>query len=92
MKLYFFRHQAAGVLHANPYTSCPGAADEAAMMASMDATYGKCHPKTGERYWLRVVEVDSDAPPPAPAGDSGNGGSGSLKDLVASGKGHVSNP
>jgi hypothetical protein len=95
MRVWFYRHQAAGVCHANPF-SAPLSDEQLEMMrASVRASHGEYHPRTGECYWDRVECVDTDAPPPpvAPADPSQAGkGAGLFADLVASGEGRIENP
>jgi len=93
MRIYYYRHQAAGVCHAHPFSAPPSAEQLEAMRAAMRAAHGPVHPKTGAPYWDRVVEVETDRlPEPAPAGGDSSSGSGEMSELRAEGKGHVANP
>lgn len=99
MKVHFLRHQAHGVCAEFPFAEKPSELQERAVARLLAARYGERHPKTGERYWFRVYEVEvlgpSDVPkpppPPAPAGEAGKG-SGPLADLEAAGTGRIKNP
>ena len=56
---YFFRHQALGVDSARPMASAPGNAELAAFAVEMEERFGATHPKTGEPYWIKVLEVEN---------------------------------
>ena len=62
MKLYYLRHQAAGILHAHPFTSEPTAEELEPLLTKCRAAHGDKHPKTGVEYWTKVVEIDTDKP------------------------------
>ena len=75
-RVYFLRHQAAGVLHELPFKAEPNELQIAAVKAHCVRRWGKEHPKTG-RYWLRIVHFSvlaSNIPEfdtPAPGKDNG---------------------
>jgi len=57
-KIYFVRHQAAGIVHEYPFASQPNAAQQAAVAKLCLQRFGSTHPKTKEEYWTTIVEVD----------------------------------
>lgn len=93
----FVRHQAAGVLYDFPFADEPTAKQLDALTAFCELRHGKAHPKTGEPYWLRVVEVTvlgaSDAPRVGPVGVVGNDSAeATVPEFSVDGIGSVSNP
>ena len=58
MKIYFLRHQAAGIVHKYPFSSPPTNEQRAAVERECFQQHGASHPKTGESYWMTVVDVD----------------------------------
>lgn len=66
-KVYFARHQAQGTLWDFPFAERPSDAQLAALNARCAHSHGVAHPKTGEPYWLAVLEVQvmgaGDMPP-----------------------------
>jgi len=99
MKLYFLRHQAAGVLHEWPFTEPPSEVQLAPILARLMVLYGLSHPKTKASYWTRIVEAEALGPndipnapiPGAPSGEPGTG-RGAVTGLVGGGTGSVRNP
>lgn len=64
-KIYFYRHQAAGVLHDMPFADPPTKAQCKALDALMLLKHGAHHKKELEKepadrrpYWSQVVAVD----------------------------------
>ena len=96
MKVYFFRHQAGGVVVQYPFAKPPTEAQQEAVARELFQTFGAEHPKTGEAYWLKVVEVDvlgpSDVPVVPERGLRVAVPSAAAGDMVASGTGNVANP
>jgi hypothetical protein len=92
--IFFVRHQAAGVLHDFPFEQAPSGGQVAAIARALETLHGDAHPKTGEPYWLRVVEVPLLGPEDvaAPAGARGGVGSGELEQLRGDGAGEIRNP
>jgi hypothetical protein len=74
MKLYFVRHQAAGVLHDTPFAAPPSGTELALLLARCEASHGKTHPKTGAAYWAKVICVDTDKPVDHPERSRTHGG------------------
>ena len=58
MKIYFLRHQAAGIVHKYPFSSPPTDEQRAAVERECFQQHGAAHPKTGESYWMTVVDVE----------------------------------
>ena len=62
MKLYFLRHQAAGILHDAPFSAPPTQAEIAPLLNRCATSHGNTHHKTGEDYWTKVICVDTSLP------------------------------
>ena len=100
MKIYCIRHQAAGVVFEYPFASPPSDAQVDAVRAFVDGRHGAKHPKTGQQYWMRIVEVGvleggqlpAVDPPVREGYDCKGTGTGEFADLVAHGEGFVKNP
>jgi hypothetical protein len=58
MKIFFYRHQAGGVLWQFPFKSQPTEQDCAVLRAMMVMRHGFKHPKTTEPYWDRIVSIE----------------------------------
>ena len=57
-KVFFVRHQAAGVMHEFPFADHPSNAQLVAVLKIAEQRHGASHPKTKEAYWARVVDLD----------------------------------
>jgi len=57
MKVYFVRHQAAGVVHQFPFAQEPSAEQVALVREHCAQSFGTEHDKLGE-FWTKVVSVD----------------------------------
>lgn len=61
-KIYFIRHQAAGIVTKDgaplAFGQPPTEAQFSAVERECFLTHGDRHKKTGEFYWTKVVEVD----------------------------------
>lgn len=91
-KVYFVRHQAAGVLWDCPFSAAPGAAQLDALKQRCEQRHGESHPKSGEAYWLTVVEIPVLGAldmPDVSQSDGGVSSSASAGEFVASGTGVV---
>lgn len=98
-KVFYLRHQAAGILTQFPFVETPSETQIAAIKALCDDAHGELHAKTDEPYWLKVVEAtmfgptDMPEPPdPRPPSErvSGAGGAG-VGQISAQGFGRVEN-
>lgn len=85
MKVYYVRHQAAGVVHERPFVLPPTAEQLAPVLALCAERHGTKHPKTGAAWWAKVVEVDTDAPDEPRTVACAHGGSAEAVDARASG-------
>ena len=97
MKIFYLRHQAAGILHEFPFSSPPTDDQLAPIQAMLLARHGLTHPKTKEAYWTMVVESEVIGANAMPSVDmpeeKSNGRGGGIMGMVeASGSGHVANP
>jgi hypothetical protein len=98
-KVFYLRHQAAGILTQFPFTQKPTDAQLKAVGAICGAVHGENHPKTDEPYWLTVVEATMfgptdipEVPEPTAADERVRGSAAAgLGDVGASGVGHVKN-
>lgn len=94
-KLFFIRHQAAGVLFQFPFAQPPSKAQQAAVERFCVMQNGVSHSKTpGEPYWTRVVELDVLGPNDIPnvpehALAIVSSGGGNADKFSVDGKGHV---
>lgn len=61
-KIYFYRHQFAGILYHLPFSGKPSDEDLELMRALMLARHGAKHPKTGQTFWDAVVSVELHEP------------------------------
>lgn len=90
MKIYYVRHQAAGVVHEHPFTSPPSQDDLDAVLATCESRHGKKHPKTGASYWAKVIVLDTelkaDDPNRVKTHSCAHGGSAESVDKRAAGK------
>ena len=96
-KVYYFRHQAAGVMYEFPFTEAPSELQLAPLRKLCAARYGDTHPKTSEKFWGKVVdyEVVSGIPKveqPAEGGPPPGRGSAGSTEFQISGTGTVRNP
>lgn len=91
-KVYFVRHQAAGVLWDSPFGATPSAGQVGALKERCEQRHGDSHPKSGEPYWLTIEEIqvlgDADMPDVSQS-DGGVSSSASAGEFVASGTGVV---
>ncbi len=105
VKLFYIRHQAAGILTDVAYIGTPPSqADLDAARAKLSAVHGDTHKKTGEPYWLTVQEAcahipdlataeslpKAELPKPPEANGVGDEGSSGLPRFVVTGEGTVS--
>lgn len=58
MKIYFYRHQAGGLLSQYPLSAPPSEDDLAALRQLMRVRHGTHHPKTKTLYWEKIVELE----------------------------------
>jgi hypothetical protein len=97
-KVYFLRHQAAGVISKYPFSQPPTDEQKAAVERELFQAVGKSHPKTGESYWTIVVEADVLGPgdvPEVPERSLSVAGEGARPDVdrvSVSARAHVQNP
>lgn len=96
-KVFFIRHQAAGLITKYAFANYPTQTQIDAVSRECFQQFGAAHPKTGETYFLQVVEsvlLSSDAAIDVPerALNTVTTGSTMAGDLGASGFGHVRNP
>lgn len=96
-KVYMVRHQAGGILTSHVFESKPTEAQIAPLRAECERLHGKAHAKTGEVYWMNVVEVPllgNEVPSfPAPAPASGSKKNAAARpEFAVSGTGTVVNP
>ena len=99
MKIYFYRHQAQGIMWEHPFSSRPTDEQLAPIRHLMMVRHGLDHPKLKKPWWDKLVEVDVLAEGQVPqiedpgvSSVSDNVGTGALANLEASGRGHVENP
>jgi hypothetical protein len=93
MKVYFLRHQAAGILSEFPFASPPTDEQIEAFARILRTRHGEEHPKTREPYWLRVYAaelLEADYMPAKPAPPSLADNLAALDSPQVSGTGHVS--
>lgn len=94
-KVFFVRHQAAGFLTDFPFAQAPTPKQFAALAAYCEVRHGTKHPKTGEAYWLGVVEVvllgKDDAPMTGPVAVGDDSAKASASEFGVSGSGRVLN-
>lgn len=95
-KVYFVRHQAAGILTDYPFAAEPTESQLKALTKLCFQSHGAQHPKTGEPFWVKVVEmdlIDSSTVLEVPeVGLSVAGASGLIGETIATGVGRVINP
>ena len=97
MKVYFFRHQAAGVLYDFPFAEQPSDSQLEALARRCAAVHGACHPKSPDvPYWTRIEERDvvAAADAIAPPGPSAGGvlSAAGMGEFIVSGTGTVKPP
>ena len=101
-KIYFLRHQAAGLISKYPFSDVPTDVQIDAVKRECFQLLGPSHPKTGEPYWLKVVEQDVLGPGDVPdvperalssvsPGVRATGG-GDPEEFTVQGVGTVTNP
>lgn len=94
-KLFFIRHQAAGVLFQFPFAQAPTQAQRVAVERFCVQQNGVSHSKTpGVPYWTRVVELDVLGPndiPDVPEHTLSivSSGGGNADKFIVDGQGHV---
>lgn len=94
-KIYFVRHQAAGVVHTRPFLAPPSDAQVEAVKRLCFQSFGATHPKDGQPYWVRIEEVDALGPsdmPFVPERALAVAGEAPVGEMTVSGAAHVSNP
>jgi len=97
MKIYLFRHQAAGFCAEWLFSSPPTEKQTLAVLSHLVSRHGAKHPKTNEPYWLKVVEAevyeatDTVASYEAP-GDTVRLSGADIIEIKASGVGRIDNP
>jgi hypothetical protein len=93
--IHYVRHQAAGILTEFPFASAPTDAQMAALTKLCFQRHGGSHAKTGEPYWLKVVEVPvlgaSDVPS-VPDRSLSVASEAAAPEFKVEGFGHVENP
>jgi len=70
MKVYFPRHQAAGILTDYPFEEPPTAEQTAPLLVMLRERHGEVHPKTGAAHWTTVVSSEVLAPSDVPKGQA----------------------
>jgi hypothetical protein len=95
--IYIVRHQGYGFVHEYPFAKEPTAQQLAAVERFCMQSRGVVHPKTGEKHWVKVVEVPllgpSDVPDvPDRALSLSKENKAEVGEMVASAVGHVTNP
>lgn len=94
MKIYYLRHQAAGVISESPFTSPPTPEQLAPLIEKIRKKFerpdegddGTKHPKTKKPYLMKIIEVDTDKPGEDPVTVGGvNGESAAEIDALAAG-------
>ncbi len=58
-KVYFVRHQAAGILTDYPFSQSPTQEQQDRLATLCFQRHGLTHKKTNEPYWLNVVELET---------------------------------
>ena len=96
-KIYFLRHQAAGLLAEYPFAEPPTEEQVNLFARVLRARHGDAHPKTREPYWLRVVTVDLldhtfKPPMPGPVSASAAESLAALAEPQVTARGTVTNP
>lgn len=94
-KVYFVRHQAAGILTDYPFASEPTAEQQEAVARLCFQRHGAVHPKSKEPYWLNVVALGvlgADDVPTVPERDLSVANAAGVDEFAVSGKGEVRNP
>lgn len=104
-RCYFIRHQAGGVLTDKVFLVPPTAQDLEEAQAACAKLHGAVFAKTGEPWWVKVVESTvevpdgftafEELPPPPPAAEPnglGADGAAALPRLAVTGTGVVTNP
>jgi hypothetical protein len=59
MKIYYVRHQAAGMLHEHPFFEPPTTRQLAPVLELCRKRHGDLHPKTEQPYWAKIVCVEA---------------------------------
>lgn len=93
--VYAFRHQAAGILIEFLFAEEPTAEQTRAVEETCLHRHGDKHPKTGEVYWLRVIQLPllaADAVIETPAQAAARRSEAALKSAGVSGVAVVRNP
>jgi hypothetical protein len=95
--IFIVRHQAYGFVHEYPFAKEPTAEQLAAVERLCLQSCGVNHPKTGEKHWVKVVEVPllgaKDVPEvPERALSLSKENKADAGEMVASAVGHVTNP
>lgn len=70
-KIYFVRHQAAGIITKYPFSQSPSDEQIAAIKRECQAAHGELHPKEDEDgnrapYWTQVIDFDVLGPSDVP--------------------------
>lgn len=59
MKVFYLRHQAAGVIFDHPFMLAPTPEELAPVLARCVDGHGEVFAKTGEKYWAKVICVEN---------------------------------
>lgn len=93
--IHYVRHQAAGILTDFPFASAPTSAQMAALTKLCFQRHGEKHAKTGEPYWLKVVEMPvlgAGDVPEVPERSLSVASEASAPEFKVEARGHVENP
>ncbi len=94
-KIYFVRHQAAGVLWQFPFSAPLTDAQLVAVGELCFQAHGDTHPKTGERYWINGIAVEVLSPsdvPEVPERSLSVANEAGMPEIKVEATGHVENP
>lgn len=93
--IHYVRHQAAGILTDFPFAGTPTDKQVAALAKLCFQSHGETHPKTGEPYWLKVVEMPvlgAGDIPEVPERSLSVASEAGAPEFIIEGTGHVRNP
>lgn len=94
-KVYFVRHQAAGILTDFPFSAPPSDKQLEAIARLCFQRHGATHPKGDAAYWTRVVELEMLGPnevPEVPERDLTVANSAEVGQAKVEAKGEVTPP
>jgi len=94
-KVYFVRHQAAGILTDYPFSAPPTDRQMSTLSRLCFQRHGATHPKGDQAYWTRIVELEMlgpDAELDVPERELGTVNAAGAKEFGVSGVGTVTPP